>query len=339
MMRASIRLCLLFTLVCLTLVTAAQTDLSKQANAFLSLLDDRQRNQAIFEYESEERVDWNFVPTSRRGIPFEQMNATQKDAAISLLKATLSDQGFRKANGVFSLEAILRDVEGRSANDSYRDPKKYYVTIFGKPSATSLWGWRIEGHHISVNVSSEGGRIVSSTPSFFGANPAVVPRGTEKGKQVLRDETDLGFALLNSLNKDQLAMARFSERALPEIVSGNRRKATQLEPRGILFKDLNPQQQKSFLKLLDVFVLNYEFDFSSRLMSKIRNAGMDNLSFAWAGSLQPGSGHYYRIQGPMLLIEYDNTQNAANHVHSVVRDLTNDFADDILREHYEKEHK
>jgi hypothetical protein len=323
---------------CVGNVAMAQTDLSKQANAFLSLLDPKQRDLASFEYQNDERMNWNFVPTSRRGIPFEQMNTGQKEAAISLLKATLSDQGFRKATGVLSLEAILRDVEGRSADDTYRDPRKYYVTIFGRPSS-SLWGWRIEGHHISVNVSSENGRIVSSTPSFFGANPAIVPRGPERGKQVLKDETELGFALIKSLDKEQLATARFSERALPEIVSGNRRKATQLEPRGILFKDLNPQQQKDFLKLLDVYVLNYEFDFSGRLMSKIKKAGMENLSFAWAGSLEPGSGHYYRIQGPMLLIEYDNTQGNANHVHSVVRDLTNDFAEDILREHYEKDHK
>jgi len=317
----------------------SQTDLSPKAEAFLQLLDDKQKERAVFSYDNDERVNWNFVPMARRGIAFADMNAAQKTAALTLLKATLSEQGYRKASGILSLESILREVEGRPADDGYRDPKKYYVSVFGKPSKDGLWGWRIEGHHISVNISSENGRIVALTPSFFGSNPAIVPSGPEKGKQVLEDETELGFKLVNSLTKDQLQLARFSERALPEIVSSNKRKASLLEPRGISYKDLNSQQQKDFLKLLDVFVLNYEFDFSGRLMSKIRNAGIDNLSFAWAGAMQPGEGHYYRIQGPMLLIEYDNTQTNANHVHTTVRDLTNDFADDILREHYEKEHK
>jgi hypothetical protein len=145
--------------------------------------------------------------------------------------------------------------------------------------------------------------------------------------------------MVKALRADQLQKARFAEKALPEIVSGNRRKAELLEPGGISFKDLDAAQQQQFLKLLDVYVKNYEFDFSSRLMAKIKSAGIDNLTFAWAGSLTPGDGHYYRIQGPMLLIEYDNTQNNANHVHTAVRDLNNDFAEDILREHYERDHK
>jgi hypothetical protein len=325
--------------LCTVITAAAQTDLSIPAGRFVSALNGEQKKKAMFPYDSDERFDWNFVPTSRRGIPFQDMNDEQKSAAIELLKATLSEQGFRKASGVLSLEAILREVEGRPAGDSYRDPQKYYISLFGTPSPTALWGWRIEGHHISVNVSSDKGRIVACTPSFFGTNPAIVPSGQDRGKQVLKDETDLGFAMVNALRADQLQKARFSDRALPEIVSGNRRKAESLEPRGISFKDLDAGQQQQFLSLLDVYVKNYEFDFSARLMAKIKAAGIENLSFAWAGSLAPGSGHYYRIQGPMLLIEYDNTQNNANHVHTAVRDLNNDFAEDILREHYEKEHK
>lgn len=325
--------------VCGLVSASAQTDLSVSAGKFLSALSKEQKDRALFAYDNEERVNWNFVPTSRRGLPFEAMTDAQKSAALELLKATLSDQGLRKASGVLSLEAVLREVEGRSPGDTYRNPQNYYVSLFGTPSSTALWGWRIEGHHISINVSSDGGKIVACTPSFFGTNPAIVPSGKERGKQVLKDETELGFALVNALRADQLQKARFSDKALPEIVSGNRRKAEPLLPGGLSFKDLDAAQQQQFLKLLDVYVKNYEFDFSSRLMAKIKSAGMDNLTFAWAGSLAPGEGHYYRIQGPMLLIEYDNTQNNANHVHTAVRDLNNDFAEDILREHYEREHK
>jgi hypothetical protein len=316
----------------------AQADLSSPANAFVASLDAGQKEKTVFTYENEERYNWHFVPRSRRGIPFQDMTPQQKEMAIALLKATLSDQGFRKASGVLSLEAILREVEGRSEGDGFRDPQKYYITIFGTPSTESLWGWRIEGHHISLNVSSEKGKIVASTPSFFGANPAVVQRGAER-KQVLKDEADLGFALVNSLDETQMKKARFSERAPADIASGNQRRAESLSPSGIKYAELNEKQKRAFMQLLVVYVMNYELGFSTKLLTKIKAAGIDNLSFAWAGALQPGDGHYYRIQGPMLLIEYDNTQNDANHVHTVVRDLTNDFAEDILKEHYEKDHK
>jgi hypothetical protein len=154
----------------------------------------------------------------------------------------------------------------------------------------------------------------------------------------LKQETNLGFLLINSLSAAQLKVARFSTTALPEIVTGNERHGRNLESRGIAYTDLSEDQKKIFLQLLDVYIKNYEFGFAEKLMRKIKDAGIDNLSFAWAGDTQPGFGHYYCIQGPMLLIEYDNTQNRANHVHTVVRDLTNDFAEDILREHYDKEH-
>ncbi|MFZ6014153.1 MAG: DUF3500 domain-containing protein [Bacteroidota bacterium] len=317
---------------------AQQPDHTNQARNFISLLDKKLRDKIQYPYDDAERFNWHFVPRSRNGISFNDMNVQQKEAAMALLRASLSEQGYLKASGILALEAILREVEGRDTDDSYRDPGKYYFTFFGTPGADKPWGWRVEGHHISLNFSSLNGLIGSSTPSFMGSNPAVVPRGGEKGKQVLKDETDLGFSLVNSLEKEQLKVALFSETALPEIITGNNRKAENLEPKGISYAALNDDQRKLFLQLLDVYVKNYQFGFSVKLMEKIKKAGIENLSFAWAGSLTPGAGHYYRIQGPMLLIEYDNTQNNANHVHTVVRDLTNDFAEDILKEHYAKEH-
>ena len=192
---------------------------------------------------------------------------------------------------------------------------------------------------MSLNFALNKNIIVSATPSFFGSNPAIVPSGPEKGKQILKMETELGYSLVRSLNEGQLKAALFSTVALPEIITSNDRKAKNLSPAGIGFTSLNEDQKKTFLQLLDVFVKNYELGFSKTLMEKIRTAGIDKLTFGWAGSLQNGEGHYYRIQGPMLLIEYDNTQNNNNHVHTSVRDLTNDFAEDILRDHYLKAHK
>lgn len=314
-------------------------NLTDQAQTFLNSLDANQKSKAQYAFDDQERFNFHFVPRSRNGISLRSLNSAQRDAAFALLKASLSEQGFKKATAIIELENILREVEGRSPSDTYRDPLNYYFTIFGTPSNSKPWGWRLEGHHITLNFSSINAAIESSTPSFFGSNPAIVPSGAEKGKQILKEETEFGFSLVNSLSGDQLSKARFSETAPHEIITGNDRRATELLPMGILYTEMDESQKKQFLKLLDVYVKNYAFGFSSRLMDKIKNAGIENLSFAWAGSLKPGAGHYYRIQGPMLLIEYDNTQNNANHVHTIVRDLTNDFAEDILREHYEKEHK
>lgn len=328
-------------LACILIATtsAAQVNsLAHQANYFISLLDTGQSAKACYEFTDEERYNWHFIPRDRNGISFNDLNENQRKAALNLVKASLSAQGYQKATNIMALENILREVENRPADDTYRDPLNYYVTIFGQPDEKKIWGWRLEGHHISINFSSADGSIVSSTPTFWGSNPAIVRSGRHTGHQVLKQETDLGFTLVNSLNSGQMRQAVFANKAPADIITGNDRTATLLEPPGLSYTAMSDQQKKLFMQLLNVYVKNYQLGFSKRLMEKIEKAGIENLSFAWAGSLQPGAGHYYRIQGPMLLIEYDNTQNNANHVHTVVRDLTNDFAEDILKEHYEKDH-
>jgi hypothetical protein len=308
------------------------------AKKFLSTLDASVKKKLMFSYDNNERYNWNFVPTSRRGASLHDLNDSQRKSLEELLVVFLSEQGYKKATGVMSLEGVLRQVEGRGENDTFRDPKKYHVTFFGEPEVKSLWGWRLEGHHLSLNFTYFNGVVEASTPSFMGANPAVVPSGSRKGDQLLKDETELGFALIGMLSAEQVEMAVFSPNALPEIVTGNDRQAKMLEPKGIAYKNLTADQQKAFIKLLNVYVRNYELGFSSKLWDKIQKAGVDNLTFGWAGSITPGSGTYYRIQGPTIQIEYDNTQTRANHVHTAVRDFTNDFAGDILKEHYQKEH-
>jgi len=329
----------LFILWCTSISCfAQQTELVSRANTFLSLLDAKQKAKAQYLFDNDERFNWGFVPRSRNGISLHDLNDSQKTAAFALLKTSLSAQGYQKATGILELEGILREVEGRNPGDTYRDPLNYYFTIFGNPSGTVPWGWRFEGHHLALNFSSVSGLIDSGTPSFWGSNPAIVPKGEKRGSQVLKQEMELGFSLVNSFSEDQLKTARFSETAPSEIFSSNSRSAELLEPAGILYTAMNDQQRKIFLQLLQTFVGNYELGFSNKLMARIKKAGLEKLSFAWAGSMKPGAGQYYRIQGPMLLIEYDNTQTNANHVHTTVRDLTNDFGEDILREHYKKEH-
>lgn len=316
--------------------------LSQRANDFLNTLTPEIKSRALLKLEDPERYNLNFIPIERKGPTFHDFNEQQKNAALALLKASLSQEGYRKTSEIMELEKILfvleNDKNKYSDGSSWRDPLNYHFLIFGDPAPENFWGWKFEGHHISLNFVSTDNRIVSSTPSFFGSNPAVMEVQGHERKEVLKLESDLGFMLVNSLTSDQLKLARFSETAPEEIITRNNRNVVNIEPRGIYYKMLNDQQKETFMKLLNVYVDNYEHGFAEAFRSKIEKAGYENLSFSWAGSLKPGVPHYYRIQGPMLLIEFDNTQNDANHIHSVVRDLTNDYGGDILREHYHNDH-
>jgi hypothetical protein len=232
------------------------------------------------------------------------------------------------------LESVLRKLENRSDGDDYRDPGKYFFTIFGAPLPGKIWGWRLEGHHISFNFSSENNQLVSGTPSFLGSNPATILSGPEKGKQILKSETELGFALLHSMDSEQMKKALIDNKAPADIITSADRKAMINDARGINYDRLNSEQQKIFLQLLSVYIHRYTRLFAASFMKDIEEAGLNNLHFAWAGAQQPGKGHYYRIQGPSIIVEYDNTQNNANHVHTVIRNLKHDFGGDELLEHY-----
>ncbi len=331
------KLILFFSVV--TMQAAAQ-EFVTAANTFLNSLDPKSKTAALYSLDDAERFNWHFVPRERKGACFRDFSEAQRKAALSFIKASMGESGYNKTTQIMALENVLREIEGRPSNDTHRDPLNYYITFFGTPTKDKPWGWRLEGHHIAFNFAAADNQIVSSTPHFFGSNPGKVMSGAEKGKEVLKAETDGGFALLNSLSAAQKSKAVISEKAFPDIISFNSRKATLPEAPGLSYRELDPQQQKQLMSLLDVYVKDYQLGFSKKLMEKIQKAGIENLSFAWAGSQVPGTeeGNYYRIQGPMLLIEYDNTQNKGNHVHTTVRDLTNDFAEDILKEHYLREH-
>lgn len=312
------------------------------AQAFLSSLTPEQRKKAVFTFTNEERFKWHYVPLERQGLWLKDMTGQQRKLAMALLQVPLSEQGYGKAKAIIELEVILKALENRPPEDTYRDPDKYYFSIFGTPSAQEPWGWRVEGHHLSLNFSSVTGEVVSQTPAFMGSNPAIVLNGPEKGKQILKQEADLAFALLHSFSAEQLQKVRILEKAPNEIITGNARKAMLEKPAGILYSEMTPAQQKIFNQLLQTYLNNYQQNLAQVLRQKVEKAGMDKMYFAWAGSQEPGPGkaHYYRIHSPVLLIEYDNSQNNANHVHTVVRDLTNDFGEDALKAHYQKhQHK
>ena len=173
-------------------------DIATQANAFLNSLSPELKARTLFELDSKERFNFNFVPVARQGPTFHDFNEKQKTLAIELLRASLGKDGYQKATAIIELENVLIVLENRGKDDHYRDPLNYHFCIFGTPSSTKPWGWRFEGHHVAFNFVSSDSKIVSSTPSFLGSNPGTVLSGPDKGKQVLKIETDLGFQLVNS---------------------------------------------------------------------------------------------------------------------------------------------
>jgi hypothetical protein len=315
------------------------SEMSQAANEFLQSLSSNQRSITQFKFDEDERYNWHFIPKSRKGIALKDLNGAQRNAVMNLLHTAISDTAFQKTTAIMQLENVLRVVEARPANDDYRDPDNYHVSVFGNPS-DPIWGWRFEGHHVSFNFSSKENRLVSATPNFLGANPAIVLSGPEKGKEVLKDETELGFALFSSLDEKQKQKALINVDAPADIITGADRTAILTDTHGVSYNELTGDQKKIFMRLLSLYIHRYTRLFATDMMKDIESAGLNNLLFAWAGDQQIGVGHphYYRIKGPTIIIEYDNTQNNANHVHTVVRDLKDDFGGDELLDHYRQSH-
>jgi hypothetical protein len=310
------------------------------ANNFLNSLDNQQRSKTIYTFSDEERFNWHYFPKSdRKGISLNELNDQQRKLAFALLRSCLSETGYKKTVDITQLENVLHVLENQS-NNEYRNAGKYFFTIFEKPNAKGIWGWRFEGHHISLNFSTTDNKLVSGTPGFLGANPAIVPSGPQKGKEVLKEETKLAFALLHSLNADQMKTATSSSGVPNDIITFVSRKASIETKEGITYGSMTKQQQEFFMELLQVYIHRYTKLFADEMIKEIKEAGLDDLRFIWAGAQQAGrQAYYYRIQGPTIIIEYDNSQNNANHIHTVVRDLKRDFGGDKLLEHYKKNHQ
>jgi hypothetical protein len=318
----------------------AGQEMANAANNFLTSLDDKQKSKAQYKFEDGERFNWHFIPKPRNGLPFKEMTPSQRALAQVLLGSALSHQGFAKAETIMSLEQILYDVEGRGtrAGSPTRDAELYYFTIFGQPGS-SPWGWRVEGHHLSLNFVVDKENVLAVTPSFMGSNPGRVMDGPRKGLRVLGREEDLARDFLHSLDDSQRAQAIITNVAPREIITGNSRNAKSLEPLGLSCRKLKKDQLAKLHALMQEFVGRYRPDLRDAFTSALSSSnGLKSMSFAWAGGTEPGQGHYYRIQSPRFLIEYDNTQNNANHIHTACRDLQNDFGDDVLKRHYEQSH-
>jgi hypothetical protein len=307
--------------------------MTRAAEQFLAALGGDQKAKAVYDFDDKERLNWHFVPLqtrdrkpTRKGLPLGEMTGEQKEAARALLKAGTSRDGYVKATTIMSLESILRELE--KGGSMVRDPGWYFVTVFGTPSNTGRWGWRVEGHHLSLNFVVDGGKVVAATPAFFGANPATVKQGPRKGTRTLPEADDLARDLFNALDEEQKKVAR-QEQQFPEI-QGQTRAPRVGEPKGLPAAKMTEKQRDLLTRLLQAYADRMPPDVAEAEMEDVRKAGLDRVHFAYAGGTEPGEPHTYRVQGPTFVVEFlnvqpDSARNPANHIHSAWRNIKGDF--------------
>jgi hypothetical protein len=304
------------------------------ANAFLHSLPAPLRKTASFPLDSPERTRWYFVPRDRVGVSLLDLDDRQSEALGPLLATALSPEGLLEARGVLKHENILRRVETEAGVDANRrDPGRYYTSIFGKPRADAAWSWRFEGHHLSLNVTQVPGAPPMVGPLFIGANPARVLTGPQTGFRLLAAEEDLGRELIRRLPEERRRLATIRDTAFAEIVTGNDPKVRPLQLEGLAAADMSADEQQQLRGLIELYLGRLAPESARDAQARLDRAGFGRVRFAWAGGIETGQKHYYRVHGPTLLLEYDNTQNDANHIHTVYRDLDHDFGGDVLRKH------
>jgi hypothetical protein len=311
--------------------------MSDAAHAYLNSLTPAQRAKTTIAFNDDERSNWHFIPLeNRKGVALREMTPPQKHLAEALLSSALSTQGIVKAHTIMSLEQVLKDIEQGKAQE--RDPEKYFVSIFGEPSEKGTWGFRFEGHHVAMNFTIVNGKIASS-PNFFGANPAEVKEGPRAGLRALKREEDIARELVQSLSPEQRKLGIVSATAPREIITDDSRKAAlNGQPNGIPYSQLNTKQKETLEALVAEYATNFPPMIADFRMDQFRK-NQGSLYFAWLGGVNKGDPHYYRIQTAAFLVEYDNTQNGNNHIHSVWRDFNGDFGQDLLAQHYAADHK
>jgi hypothetical protein len=320
---------------------AVAGEVGQAVQAWLGRLDDGQRQLAMLPFDGDERRVWAYTPGRREGLALGDMSPDQRRAAHGIVATGLSPRGAAEVRAVIELETVLGEIERAAARGGWlrRDPDLYWFAIFGEPEDRSPWSWRVGGHHVAVHQTVVDGRIVSSTPSFLGANPAVVPDGPAAGARTLPGEEDLARALLATLRPDQRRVTIVDNRAPADILSSNSSRADLRSiPTGIRHDDLDGAQQAALERLIRLYLDRVRRELADEAWERLVADGLGQLRFAWAGSDAPGHGHYYAVRGSRFLIEYDNTQNGANHIHAVWRDADKDWGDDVLAAHVAAEH-
>ena len=346
--------------------------MTETAAAWLDALDKDQRSKASLAFnDTEERTSWAYFPRMSKGLSLLEMDTRREKLAHRLLACALSYQAYAKVVTVMAFESLVNYIEdGRL--DAFRDPRRYFLAVFGSPG-DERWGWRFEGHHVVLNFTLAGGEVVSATPLFIGSQPAEVSHEHATVLRPCGEEEDAARELLGSLDAARRRQAIISDVAPPDFVLMNspvvpesvlpgevdappllagivgeakampqeKRGALRFErgrPKGVPASGLDGGQRRLLSELIDVYVDRLPEPLAGIERERIERAGIDGVHFAWAGGTERRKPHYYRLQGPTFLVEYDNTQNDVNHLHSVWRDPERDFGGDLLRDHVRSEH-
>ncbi|HET8598897.1 MAG TPA: DUF3500 domain-containing protein [Segeticoccus sp.] len=312
------------------------------AEDFLVSLDETQRKVATAAFDSDDRRRWTYLPGPRPGLALADMTVRQRGLAMVLMDSGLSAAGARTARDVMELDGVLRELEREAGKDGWdrRDPRNYWFHVLGDPTGDGPWMWKVGGHHLALHLTVVGD-FVSGSPQFFGANPAVVPRGPRDGWRVLSEEQRLADELVAALDADQRAAALVSEEAPTDIAT--RRDpvaAIGVVPRGLAHGDMDEAARRRLEALVRHYLGRLSPELADDAWLSVADAGLSETTFAWAGEwdTRPGHPHYYAVAGATFLLEYDNVQDRANHVHSVWRDVRHDWGEDLLTQHHQQSH-
>jgi hypothetical protein len=312
--------------------------MARAAESFLQSLEPERHHSANVRFDIPDHREWTYLPGERPGLSLAEMTHEQRRLALELLDAGCSAEGGRTARAVIELDMIRRQLTSRDG--AHPDPRddRFWFRVLGDPSGDEPWAWRVNGHHLAVHVTVVDG-AATITPQFFGAEPAMVPSGPHAGLRTLPGEEDLARTLLASLDDAQRDIAiawaiapddiltRYDPVADPSVI-----------PRGVPYAQLADAQQEMLRRLVQLYFRRAHADIADAAWNDATAAGLEGVEFTWAGPDERGAGHYYAVRGPTFLIEYDNTQNNANHIHSVWRDLRHDWGDDLLAAHYARQH-
>jgi hypothetical protein len=312
----------------------AVAQMGAAATAFLDSLNSEQKAKATFEYMDGERIFWYYPPMNRHGLALRDMEPAQRELAMAVLASGLTTESYEQAKLIIEHETVLGPLELEQNIKTFRrDVELYYFTIFGTPGGKEPWGWRVEGHHISLHFSIMDDKVISTTPFFFGANPAEVRKGPKTGLRILGGREDLAFDLMGSLDENQVEESIICDAAPADIVTFNSSKASLMTYEGLPASKMNGAQKELLLALVAEYVNQVRTDVAVQKLDALKKDGLDHLYLAWAGPVSKDEPHYYRIHGGDFVVEFDNRQDGANHIHSVWRDVENDFATDVMREH------
>ena len=314
--------------------SAATADMASAARRWLDSLSPEQKTKATYHYLDGERQFWYYPPLNRHGLPLRDMDQSQRDLAYQLMESSLEPAAYEQAKAIIQHELILGPLEEGAGTAGWdRNPLLYYWTVFGEPGSEEPWGWRAEGHHLSLHFSVWGDEVTAVTPFFFGANPAEVPKGPQQGLRILGHREDLAIELMASFTDEQRAKAIIHDQAPWDILTYNTTKAPVHEGEGLAGHEMSGTQKELLLALITEYVNQVRTDVAQEKLEALRQTGVDDFRLVWAGGTDRSRDHYYRIHGGTFIVEFDNIQDGANHIHSVWRDVENDFAQDVLRDH------